>query len=339
MDIETAKPGHWPYFSTTLCSTMTDRERLGLPEKWIPSRWADEFARYYEQIRKLEVDELLQRTEDTRATLPERIVAGNLLALIGDPRINTLNPAMVHINAGTVSVGLPFEEVDRVMEDSEGLGMDRKWIEKECPRHQVHLKPYALSLYPVTNQEYRDFLADTQLDMIPSSWIYRRYPQELANHPVYTVSAEMADAYCAWLREKTGRPYRLPTESEWEYAAAGPEGYEFPWGNAFLYDRCNTAELGLFHSTPVGVFVEGRSPFGLSDMAGNVEEYTANLYEAYPGGVRVSDHLTEIHGTYRIARGGAFVRFRDLARTRRRHGYNPRSTVYAMGFRLACDLT
>ena len=70
-------------------------------------------------------------------------------------------------------------------------------------------------------------------------------------------------------------------------------------------------------------------------MAGNVEEYVSDYYKAYPGGAAVHDHLSQIHGTYRIARGGSFARFRDLARTRRRHGHNPRSVTYAMGFRLA----
>ena len=74
-------------------------------------------------------------------------------------------------------------------------------------------------------------------------------------------------------------------------------------------------------------------------MAGNVEEYVADLYRPYPGGEPVADHLVEIHGAYRVARGGGFSRFRDLARTRRRHGHNPRSATYAMGFRLVEDLS
>lgn len=70
-------------------------------------------------------------------------------------------------------------------------------------------------------------------------------------------------------------------------------------------------------------------------MAGNVEEYVADVYRPYPGGAAIDDHLSQIHGEYRVARGGSFARFRDLARTRRRHGHNPLSATYAMGFRLA----
>jgi formylglycine-generating enzyme required for sulfatase activity len=152
------------------------------------------------------------------------------------------------------------------------------------------------------------------------------------------VSPEDADAYAAWLARTTGRRFRLPHEAEWEFAAAGAAGLEFPWGPNFQADHANTAETGLFQSSPVGVFVQGNSPFGVADMAGNVEEYVSNLYMAYPGGSRVTDHLVEINGAYRVARGGGFARFRDLARTRRRHGANPRSATYAMGFRLAEDI-
>ena len=73
----------------------------------------------------------------------------------------------------------------------------------------------------------------------------------------------------------------------------------------------------------------------MADMSGNVEEYVAAPYSPYPGGHFIADHLTQIHGSYRVARGGSFARFRDLARTRRRHGHNPKSVTYAMGFRLA----
>ena len=166
----------------------------------------------------------------------------------------------------------------------------------------------------------------------------RRYPEERANHPVYTVSAAAAMAYTRWLARRTRRNFRLPTEAEWEFAAAGPQGLEFPWGDNFDADRANTAETGLFTTSAIGVFVDGESPFGVADMTGNVEEYVSDLYAPYDGGRLIADHLTELNGSYFVARGGSFARFRDLARTRRRHGHNPRSATYAMGFRLAEDI-
>jgi formylglycine-generating enzyme required for sulfatase activity len=336
---EQSRPGyHWPTFDLILCGTMTDRERLGLPDRFVDHRFSATFSAEFDQLRGLGAPALAMCCEDPTKELSSRLAAGQLLALLGDPRIVTRYPAMITVPGGRVHLGLDPTDLDRVMVALRGLGLDRAWIAKECPRHAVDLKSYAIGKYPVTNQEYRDFLLATGDRPLPDSWHFRRFPKERSNHPVYSVSPEDADAYAAWLSRITGRRFRLPTESEWEFAAAGPDGLEFPWGHDFEPDHANTAETGLFQSSPVGVFVDGNSPFGLSDMAGNVEEYVSGLYTAYPGGAWVSDHLVEIHGAYRIARGGGFARFRDLARTRRRHGGNPRSVAYTMGFRLAEDI-
>ena len=292
----------------------------------------------YEALRNSSTDALLNTLSASNVTLATRLASGNLLALVGDPRISVEQPAMLEVAGGDVEIGLAFSEIDTVLEQFSGLGLDRSWIEKECPRHKVSLPTFRMARYPVTNMEYRAFLLDSGHNELPSSWHFRQFPHERANHPVYTVSAESADAYAHWLAQRTGRGFRLPSEAEWEWAAAGPGQNEFPWGAGFDADLANTAETGLFASSPVGAFVGGESAFGLSDMAGNVEEYVVNSYAAYPGGSFISDHLVQIHVVYRVARGGSFARFRDLARTRRRHGHNPRSATYAMGFRLAESL-
>ncbi len=326
---------HWPNFSETLCGSMNDRERLGLPDHYVQGRLDADIANAFQSLYGLSKPSLVEKISDSSFTLAERIACGNLLALLGDPRIQIRNPTMVHIAGGDVQIGLPKDQVGDVMQRFDGLGLNRIWIDKECPQHAVHLAPYKLAVYPVTNAEYQAFLLDTGYADIPTSWDFRRYPLERANHPVYTVTPQAADAYAAWLATRTGRAFRLPTEAEWEWAAMGPCSHEFPWGAKFDADLCNTAESGLFNSTPVGVFVGGESPFGLADMAGNVEEYVSDPYQAYPEGAFVKDHLVDIHGAYRVARGGSFARFRDLARTKRRHGHNPKSPTYAMGFRLA----
>lgn len=326
---------HWPRFEGTLCGQMTDRERQGLPDRYVDARMDHALVQAYAELRGSPSDVLLETLATPNYTLAARIACGNLLALVGDPRICVERPEMVDIVGGEVEIGLHYDEIFDVLERFQGLGLDRSWIEKECPRHRVALTPFRLGRYPVTNAEYRAFLRDTGHPELPSSWPFRRFPQERANHPVYTVSPESADAYARWLSQRIGRGFRLPTEAEWEWAAAGPERREFPWGSQFDADLANTAETGLFASSPVGAFVGGESPFGLADMAGNVEEYVADNYAAYPGGSFIADHLAQLQGTYRVARGGSFARFRDLARTRRRHGHNPKSATYAMGFRLA----
>ncbi len=333
--IEILKKQHWPEFETVLCGEMTDRERLGLPEYYVTDRFSGRTNELYNELRLLKIDDLLAIVEGRDLPLETRLVAGNLLALIGDPRIATKSPVMQDIPGGVVVIGLADAAVNEVLARFDKLGLDEAWIRKECPQHEVRLHDYRLGKFPVTNQEYRDFLVDTDYHEIPTSWLFRRFPAERANHPVYTLSAEACDAYARWLSAQTGRRFRLPTESEWEFAAAGPERREFPWGKEFNENLANTCETGLFDTSPVGIFHGGESCFSVYDMAGNVEEYVADNYQPYPGGPVIDDHLSQIHGAYRVARGGSFARFRDLARTRRRHGHNPRSVTYAMGFRLA----
>jgi toxoflavin biosynthesis protein ToxD len=336
MNPANAVPGwHWPRFEAVLCGQMSDRERLGLPPRYVAARLDEALPKAYADLRGTREAALLDCLASAASPLAQRLASGNLLALLGDPRIDPLRPRMMDVPSAVVQIGLPARDVDAVLERLDGLGLDRAWIAKECPRHSVTLRAFRLARYPVTNAEYRVFLLDTGHDEVPSSWAFRQFRQACANHPVYTVSAASADAYARWLAERTGRSFRLPSEAEWEFAAAGPEGLEFPWGARFDAGLANTAETALFCSSPVGAFVGGESPFGLSDMAGNVEEYVADDYAAYPQGARVEDHLAQTLGAYRVARGGSFARFRDLARTRRRHGPNPRSATYAMGFRLA----
>jgi toxoflavin biosynthesis protein ToxD len=277
--------------------------------------------------------ELALIAEDETASLDERLAAGTLLGLAGDPRVTPI-PATCFVPGARVHIGLDAVEVDDVVERWRHVGVEDDWIDKESPRHFAELDDYWIAKYPVTNGEYRAFLASSGHETRPTTWYLGAYPWERANHPVAGVSAADADAYVAWFTERTGHPWRLPSEAEWEYAAGGPDGLEFPWGDTFDPERANTRETGVHTTTPVGVFPGGRSPFGVLDLAGNVEEYVADDYRPYPGGRHVADHLVQTMTDYRVTRGGGFSRFGDLARTRRRHGAFP-GPLYPCGFRLA----
>lgn len=268
---------HWPEFEAVLCGDMTDRERLGLPNHYLADRFSARMQTLYQQLRLFSVEQLLAMIDANDTDLVTRIAAGNLLALIGDPRIDTKNPTMIDIPANQAWIGLDYTDVDTVLSNFDKLGLNADWIRKECPRHCVELSDYRIAKYPVTNQEYRDFLLDSGYPEIPSSWSFRRFPIERANHPVYTLSAQACDAYGQWLSVQTGRKFRLPTEAEWEFAASGTEGREFPWGARFDENLANTCETGLFETTPVGVFQGGESCFQVYDMAGNVEEYADRI--------------------------------------------------------------
>lgn len=311
---------------------LTDRAAMGLPESFVPA--SDDARGAFEALRRLPADELARRAEDPRSPFPVRSAAGALLGLIGDPRVGVFSPAMSEVPSGEARIGLDPARIDEVAGRYRGLGVTRDWIAKEAPAFRANVQAFRLGTYPVTNAEYRAFLAETGRARLPTSWEFGVYPAARSNHPVYTVAAEDADAYAAWLAGKTGRAFRLPTEIEWEYAAAGPEGREFPWGEEFLPDRANTVEHGPLSSTPVGIYPLGRSWCGALDMAGNVEEYVADDYRPYPGSPLVEDDLMRARGAYRVARGGGFTRFADLTRCKRRHGWFPKS-IYVAGFRLA----
>ena len=151
------------------------------------------------------------------------------------------------------------------------------------------------------------------------------------------VSWYEALAYCCWLAERTGRPYRLPSEAEWEAAARGPDGYEYPWGDTFDASRCNWREAGAGRPLAPGSYSpDGDSTFGLCDMAGNVSEWTRSLFRPYP--TTYDDGRDDPHGRGpRVIRGGSWfspvIRVRCTAR-----GMNvPDFYDHDVGFRLAAD--
>lgn len=317
-------------------NTMSDREAMGLPNHFSASS-GQMIAMSFQTLKDLSIEALISIAESTEHSFLERYAAGQLLALQGDPRLNVFQPVMCDVVAGTVQMGISESEIDDIVTQYEKVGVQREWILKETPVHTVALKNFRIRKYLVTNQEYRIFLENTKSTELPTSWEFGIYPEYKANHPVYSVSEQAAEAYAQWLSKKTKRHFRLPTEAEWEYAASGYEHFEFPWGNGYQPHCANTVEEKIYTTTPVGIFSQGNSSFGLCDMAGNVEEYTADDYRAYPNGETVVDDLLMTKGRYRVCRGGSFTRYADLARTTRRHGRYDKA-IYVMGFRLVEDI-
>lgn len=265
-------------------------------------------------------------------TVAERYTFGLALGLRSDPRIRPFDPAMVDVPGGAVTLGRSRAAVERAFDSLRDLDLDLTWLLKEVPDFAVTLEPYRIGVYPVTHQEYLRFLDANPHHTFPSSWTNGRFPEVCGNHPVWSVGREDAASYAAWLSRETGRAFRLPTEYEWEYAAAGPLGYAYPWGDAWEQGRANTAEARLFGTTPVGMWPLGASPFGCQDMAGNVMEWVDGGYHPYPGGEVVRDWYVEADSHHPLVRGGGFDGHRDLARCHRRFGVTSWATV---GFRLA----
>lgn len=326
--------------SKTVCQTeMTDREAMGLPVSYVDSRFSN-CTEVFSNLRTTSNHELLAVIEDSSTVLETRFAAASLLGFFGDPRIQATHPEMVLIPEGTYEIGITEVEAESVTKEFKSVGVEINWIMKEVPKHSQALKSFEIAKYPVTNQEYREFLLDTSFPELPSSWHLGVYPSEKPNHPVHTVSLEAISKYVVWLNAKTSSNYRLPTEAEWEAASSGINHLQYPWGDEFFECFTNTLESKIYQTTPVGIFLEGASSFGVHDMAGNVEEYVSCNYKPYEGGEIQVDHLNESTDQYRVARGGSFARFADLARTTRRHGKFPKfdRDIFAMGFRLARTL-
>jgi formylglycine-generating enzyme required for sulfatase activity len=159
------------------------------------------------------------------------------------------------------------------------------------------------------------------------------------NHPVVQISWYDAMEYSRWLNQKlraeTGdQEIRLPTEAEWEKAARGEYGNEWPWGNEFDANRCNSEEGGKDGTMPVDAYSpQGDSPYGTADMVGNVREWCHSLKSSYPYKTDDGREKESEAGT-RVLRGGAWYDYRRYARCAYRYGALPGSRPHFIGFRV-----
>ena len=182
-------------------------------------------------------------------------------------------------------------------------------------REKVSLKAFAIDRYPVTNADYKKFI-DASGQSAPPTWRRGKMPEGKVEHPVVQVTWSEANAYAEWAGK------RLLTEQEWEKAARGTDGRLWPWGSTFNINKCNTSDSEIFDTTPVGKYSpEGDSPYGVADMAGNVEEWMGGKYSL----VRMP------------MRGGNWLAAAQDAQTFSRRMYTPRKKNDFIGFRCAAD--
>ena len=242
-----------------------------------------------------------------------------------------IKPEMVRIAAGSYLMGCG--EGDRCSDD-------------ELPAHRVSIKAFELGKYEVTFEEY-DLFAEATGRPTPGDEGWGR-----GKRPVINVSWEDAQAYAAWLSERTGQQYRLPTEAEWEYAARAGTTTLFSTGECIHTDQANYdgnydfndcgANTGVYRQTTVPVNQLLPNPWGLHHVHGNVWEWTQDCWHDSYNGAPV-DGTAWLEGESgdcdrRVVRGGGWYSEPDFVRSAIRDRLNTDEAFNILGFRLARTL-
>jgi formylglycine-generating enzyme required for sulfatase activity len=197
----------------------------------------------------------------------------------------------------------------------------------EKPAHQVRVNAFEMDVTEVTVAAYGKCVEAGRCSNPNTDPFCNWGDRDKNDHPINCVDWSQAIAYCAWVGK------RLPTEEEWEYAARGTDGRVFPWGNApagsqLCWHNWGYYGMGTGGTCAAGSRPEGRSPFGLDDMAGNVWEWTGSGYsEDYSKG-RTNER--------RVVRGGCWSeRLGPNVRATVRGKVGPSTRVPELGFRCA----
>jgi formylglycine-generating enzyme required for sulfatase activity/serine/threonine protein kinase len=210
------------------------------------------------------------------------------------------------------------------------------------PQHTVMLSDYWIDRTEVTNAQYT-LCVDAGLCDPP---VTRRYfdSPNYAHHPVTYVRYTQAVSYCLWLAGETGQPVGLPTEAQWEKAAAWnpftETAHNYPWGDSPPNpDLLSYSESFAGGAAPVGSYPDGASAYGVYDMAGNVWEWVADWYDAnaYKSSGVASDPTGPASGTRRVTRGGGWLNAASLVVVNVRNWATPTAAGDDLGFRCALN--
>lgn len=239
-------------------------------------------------------------------------------------------PGMVLIPAGEFIMG--NDDID-VSGKSKEFGFNEPWYLPEHPKQKVHLNAYYIDIYEVSNLQFRNWLISlNRFNQATMDTLIKRLHLEVDNLPVRTITWTKAQEFCYGIGK------RLPSEAEWEKAARGIDGRVYPWGNEWQPDYLNAGQNEA-NLTPGGKYEKGKSPYGVYDMAGNVMEWTADWYQAYPG----AEYQSPNYGRKRkVARGGSWGGIGHYViphyfRSAYRFNFQPDGAYNDVGFRCVKD--
>jgi formylglycine-generating enzyme required for sulfatase activity len=202
----------------------------------------------------------------------------------------------------------------------------------ERPRHRVSIQPFLLGVFPVTVAAFREFRPALDSSL----------PDEV---PMTGITWHDAQDYCRWPSRQVGMAIRLPSESEWEYAARAGTTTLYPWGDEITTVMANYRyseageRVGPGHVTPAGDYPA--NDFGIYDLLGNVGEWTQDAWHPDYCGAPADGSAWEISGKcprFRVVRGGAWDYLPRLLRTSWRDACFEDFTRDNLGFRVAASL-
>ena len=267
------------------------------------------------------------------------------------PKQESVEKKSVHIKGGLYTMGY----------NGKGYCYDI-----ELPEHKVYLNDYKIDAYPITNQQFMEFIKDGGYEnykywlsdgwekVKANKWKAPMYWEKIdgewnvrdflgirkinPNQPVCHVSFYEADAYCKWAGK------RLPTEAEWEKAACWNEEKQqktkFPWGNELpTEDKCNLLESYFWGCSEIGSFPNGASHLGCQHMIGDVWEWTASEFTGYPGFKTGFDEYNDKWFTnQKVLRGGSFGTPKMSIRSSYRNFFRLDERWLFSGFRCAEEI-
>jgi len=199
----------------------------------------------------------------------------------------------------------------------------------EKPTHQVTVKPFAISQYPVSVRDWNECAAAKGCAFTATG---------KDDAPVTNVSWSDAKQFIAWLASATGKPYRLPSEAEWEYAARAGTQTKYWWGDQFqsgMADCKNCADIaGTEQPAKVGSF--RANPFGLYDMGGGVDQWVEDCWHKnYQGAPADGSAWVEGDCASHVIRSGSWKNDARYVRPSNRESYDTNVRYPTHGFRVA----
>ncbi len=259
---------------------------------------------------------------------------------------------MILINPGGFMRGIDKEKLD----GGNNMSLTQKFtypsspnsFSDESPATMIYLSAYYIDKYEVSNAQYTEFIKATDYPA-PAYWDHHRLNQP--SQPVTGVNWYDANAYCHWANK------RLPTEAEWEKAARGPAGLIYPWGNELNITKANFArgKTGQnFATVSVDSHPDGKSYYGVYNMAGNVFEwvqdwYDPNYYKTSKdvrnpqgplSGIKLGTTGTYIdqlaNGKKKVIRGGSWFAPAQSITTTHRFWNDPMNNSYGVGLGFRC---